>query len=328
MGPGVHPWACRDWEGGRVKPMKRVLIFANPIAGRGRGGDTAEMLRRAIAQRGYEASVVLSRAETSGFRCEAGEVSAAIVIGGDGTLRSVAQWVMDGAGCKGEAGAGAFAYPLLLVPMGTANLMASHLGIAWHDRRLGEEVCGALETRRVVHVDAASANGALCLLVAGVGFDAAVIHELSRRRARPISKASYLRPIWRALGGYRFGGLSVTVDGRRVFETAPALALVGNVREYGTGFAMLPMARSDDGLLDVCVMPCGSRRELVGLFLSAATGRHVRRKGVVYARGKRIEIESAQALPVQVDGEAAGFTPLRIDLLPWRIPFIVRAEHE
>jgi hypothetical protein len=47
---------------------------------------------------------------------------------------------------------------------------------------------------------------------------------------------------------------------------------------------------------------------------------------VVYRTGKQITIESTFPVPIQVDGEAAGHTPLAIELLPWRIPFVVPAD--
>ena len=39
-----------------------------------------------------------------------------------------------------------------------------------------------------------------------------------------------------------------------------------NVAEYGTGSPVLPLAKSDDGLLAVCVLPCASRVDLLGYY--------------------------------------------------------------
>jgi len=135
-------------------------------------------------------------------------------------------------------------------------------------------------------------------------------------------------PAVKAMTEYRFPVLEVVVDGKKVFKKAPAVALVGNIREYGTGFAILPQARPDDQLLDVCVMPVSSRRDLIKLFLSAAAGEHVNQEGVIYVKGRKVRIESTTPVPVQVDGEAAGMTPVEIDLLPCRIPFIVPPESD
>ena len=55
----------------------------------------------------------------------------------------------------------------------------------------------------------------------------------------------------------------------------------------------------------------------------AAVRQHVRLPGAILRRAGRIEIDSEPALPVQVDGDAAGHTPVRIELLPLRLPFIV-----
>ena len=44
---------------------------------------------------------------------------------------------------------------------------------------------------------------------------------------------------------------------------------------------------------------------------------------MAYAKGARVRVTSAHAVPVQVDGEAAGFTPVEIELLPKRVAFVV-----
>jgi diacylglycerol kinase family enzyme len=214
--------------------------------------------------------------------------------------------------------------PLLVVPVGTANLMGQHLGVRWDEEHLEDEVVAALLGRRVVQLDAARADERLLLLVAGVGFDAAIVHEVARRRKGPITKGSYIGPALAALWEMRdVPFLNVVVDGREIAREVPGMVFVGNIPQYGTGFAVLPEARPDDGVLDVCVMPCRSRGELVSLFLHAAAGEHLQMEGVKYVKGRQVSIESARPVPVQIDGEAAGFTPLKIELLPVRLPFIV-----
>jgi diacylglycerol kinase family enzyme len=102
-----------------------------------------------------------------------------------------------------------------------------------------------------------------------------------------------------------------------------AVAFVGNVPEYGTGFHILPHARSDDEVLDICAMPARSAKELVDHFLRAAAGEHLMGEGVVYAKGRRIRVTSDRPVAVQADGDPAGFTPIEIDLLATRVAFIV-----
>ena len=300
--------------------MDEVLIFANPIAGRGKGKAVAQALRRGLEQMGFAVELFTKRADSAAWDPQGKRILAAVVIGGDGTLRGVAQLAID----HGQR-AGAELYPLLIVPMGTANLMGKHLGLSWDHEHLAEQVGRTLREHRVVELDVASTEGGIFLLMAGIGFDAWVVHELDRVRAGPIDYTKYVLPAIRAVQQYKFPSIRVTVDGKRIFSEAPGLALVGNVKEYGTGFPLLPLARPDDGLLDVCVMPCASRRDLASLILAAAGGEHLKHEGVVYVKGKNVLIESAEPVPVQVDGEPAGRTPLEIGLLPRRIPFMVPA---
>jgi YegS/Rv2252/BmrU family lipid kinase len=295
----------------------RVLIFANPIAGRGRGKRLAQGLGARLAQRGHDTQLILTIPESiDGAILRAASADAVIVVGGDGSLRGVAEVLIRHLPEDQLP-------PILVVPLGTANLMARHLGINWRARGFESAVTVALEKRQSTYVDVARAGEQIFLLIAGVGIDGAVVHELSRIRKGPIDLTSYVLPAALALQGYSYPPLRVAVDGREVFKMAPGMAFVGNVREYGTGFPILPHALSDDGLLDVCVLPCRSRPEAINLVLRAAAGEHLGVEGVVYAKGRQIRIDSKVQIPVQLDGDAAGHTPIQIELLPVRLPFIV-----
>ncbi len=295
--------------------MEDVLIFTNPIAGRGMGVVIARQLEHRLVADGYRVQVHIDRAED----LPAGQLPpiarAAIVIGGDGTLRSVTQHLIDANPNSVP--------PLLPIPLGTANLMGRHLGINWDRRNFAGDVSAAVRARKLVNLDAGRANGRIFLLMVGVGFDAGVVHELDRVRAGPIQFSSYALPMLSVLGSYHYPAIGVWADDREIFPPAPAVAFVGNVAEYGTGFPVLPLARPDDGLLDVCVLPCRSTGDLAHWALLAAAGEHLQSEGAVYVRAKRVSIVSKRATPVQIDGDPAGQTPVIVDLLPFKLPFIV-----
>ena len=294
--------------------VESVNIFANPVAGRWQGKAIAHRLESRLRADGYAVTTSFDRPDDISANAIGDSTRAIIVIGGDGTLRAVAGRIMS---LRGDIP------PLLPVPLGTANLMFRHLGFKWDDDGLEDGVSDAIRQLRIRTVDAATGNGALFLLMAGIGFDAQVVHDLDRIRTGPIHKLSYLMPAVMALRDYTFPALRVTVDGTVVWRSNPAVAFIGNVKEYGVGFAMLPFARPDDALLDICIMPVQSRMELVQWFLQAAAGQHVWSDKIKYLNGKNILIESKNPVPVQLDGDSAGFTPLNISLLPQRVPFIV-----
>lgn len=298
-----------------------VLLFANPIAGRGRGLKIARRVEEHLRASGFEVRSFLERPEEirrEQLHCPV-PATAAIAVGGDGTLRAVADMLLR---CEVSP-----VPPLLVVPLGTANLMGRHLGIDWDVRdwrgQLPDRLVQVLQLRRIVRLDAARANDRLFLLMAGVGIDGQIVHELARVRRGPIDLTSYVLPAALALTGYSYPAIRVEIDGSPAFGPAPGMAFIGNVPEYGTGFPILTQARSDDGLLDICILPCRSRAEALRLLLHAAVGEHLLAGGVIYAKAKTVRVSSDEPVPVQVDGDASGHTPLDIRLLPQRLPFIV-----
>src|SRR5947209_8691988 len=141
--------------------MRPVLIFANPIAGRGKGKKIAQRLEQRLRSEGYAVRVFLERANGIKRSQLDPDAVAAIVIGGDGTVRAVADRLF-GKICKQLPGEGPVKCgpvriqdvppglfdlnenpeppvldpPLLVIPMGTANLMGKHLGLQWNDEHV------------------------------------------------------------------------------------------------------------------------------------------------------------------------------------------------
>ena len=298
--------------------MDEVLLFANVIAGKGRGKAIAARLSHALGQAGYGVRPLFDPPSQIPLERIRGErpAKAVIVIGGDGTLRNVTERLLDAFGPLAIP-------PVLVVPLGTANLMAQHLGIRWRDANAAPAIVAAIKRGKVAWIDASRANGQLFLLTVGAGMDGRIIHELDRIRSGPIDLTSYALPVALAMQRYVFEPITVTVDGRRIFGPAPGMAFIANAPEYGLGFPLLPDAKSDDGLLDVCVLPCRDRGQMLSLLLSAAAGEHMNTEGARYEKGVRIGVTADNPVPVQVDGEAGGFTPLDIELLPVKVPFIV-----
>jgi diacylglycerol kinase family enzyme len=299
-----------------------VLIFANPIAGRGRGASTARRLEGALRYAGYKPECVFDKPATAPIphdRDPGEEVHAAISIGGDGTLRGVVSRLA----CYPQR-CDHPPPPMLVIPTGTANLMGTNLGINWSNTDLERRVVETLGAYRLVPRDAATANGTLFLVVTGAGLDGQIIHELERRRTGPISLLSYALPSALSLRNWKYPPITVEADGRRIFGPEPGMAMVGNIKEHGIGFSFLPHAIPDDGLLDVLAFPCRDVFQGFEQLLAAASGHLVENEGTVYltARKARI-ITTGEPVPVQADGEAAGFTPLEVELLPFQVPFLI-----
>ncbi len=289
------------------------MIFANPIAGRGRSQLIAHDLERQLRGEGYTVETFWQRPADVPTDRITPPARAAITIGGDGTLRAAIDRLL----------AANVLPPLLPIPLGTANMMGKHLGIRFGKWDLVPRVSYALRNAKPRLLDAGRANGQVFIQVVGVGFDANVVYHLDRLRRGPISFWSYMLPSALSLLEYEPHPLTVKVDGQEVFAEQCGFAFIGNLRQYGTGFPILVHARPDDGLLDVCAVQCESREKLIHLFLTAAVGEHPYIEGSVYRKGKHVEVTSSSKVRVEIDGDPGGFTPVSIDLLPMKLPFIV-----
>jgi YegS/Rv2252/BmrU family lipid kinase len=292
-----------------------LIMFANPIAGRGKALRIADALRDRLNGHYALENFSLPAVMMDPTRLKAtGKPSAVVCIGGDGTLQAVGEVLLKQWNDPP---------PILLVPLGTANLIAKHLKVPWSEPRDAGRIIEALKHRKLKSIDACRCNGRLFLAVAGVGFDAQVVHNLHRNRSGPITKQSYVLPAVTTLRDYCFPQVRVSVDGKEVFKEGAGLVYVGNVREYGTGVPMLPHARSDDQLLDICILPCKSKRQALHWMMRAAIDEHIGEEGAIYLRGRHVRIDSPTPIPIQLDGEAAGHTPADIELLRHQLAFIV-----
>ncbi len=194
----------------KMSSIETVAIVANPIAGQGKGRATADRVCATLRRRGMNAIEIFDL--TAESIAPLSSADAVVAIGGDGTLRTVARRCL---------AAGGPMPPLLPVPMGTANLMGRHLGIDWQAADLEDRIFQSLRRAQTAMFDAAQCNGELFLLMAGVGIDGQIVHELDRMRRGPINYASYALPAALAIASYRYPPIQVIADEEEIFPSRP-----------------------------------------------------------------------------------------------------------
>ena len=206
-------------------------------------------------------------------------------MGGDGTVRACAQAL---------AGGG---IPLAIVPWGTANLTARALGVPTGlDAALGVGF-GRHERR----IDLAVADGITYAAMAGIGVDAAVVGATPGRfKARAGWLAYAAAGARHALGPHTT--FELRLDGAPLTRRARSV-VVGNAGLLPGGFALLPDARLDDGLLDVGILAPSSPLGWARVAYRIMAGSRYEDGQLERYRARRIEIRAAAELPREVDGE-------------------------
>lgn len=241
-----------------------------------------------------------------------GEFDAVIAAGGDGTIRAVAM------------GAAGTSLPVGIIPLGTGNVMRFEIGLKPNAKDVAETLLHGPD----VVVEGGVVNGTPFYLMAGAGFDGRIVQALNQRTKRLLGRLAYGGPITRTLwaGPDR---LEVAIDG-----TAPVTAswaIVTNASRYGGSFVLTRQTTlAHPGLVAVLVTG-KSRLALLSASLALAMGRlaHADRlpAGITARPCRRVEIKSATPVPVEIDGDDGGTTPLVVEAGRTPVRFIVPAAY-
>jgi diacylglycerol kinase family enzyme len=289
--------------------VKDVYAIINPVSGRRNLGEFLPAIRSALAREGVGLTCRVTAGHGDAARLAEAvpdSARAILVVGGDGTVRDVA-------GARvGRPG------PLAILGGGTENIVAKALRMP----RDPEQIAGLILHGRPQPMDVGVVNGRKFLIITGVGFDAEVVHRLHAVRAGHISHFDYFWPIWRTFWAHTFPPVRVDVDGIRVFE-GRGLVFVGVLRRYSLGLQLLARAVHDDGLLDVCVYPCGSRSGLLRHAMQTLFRKHVTTGDAIYLHGRHVDITSDVPVPLQIDGDVGDTLPARLGIIPQGVAFLV-----
>ncbi len=292
----------------------RGRVIMNPAAGQShRLSDLDETLGYLVRQ-GWELSLYETHRPN-----QAGELArqaategldVVLVVGGDGTVNEVV---------NGLAGSNT---ALAVLPMGTGNVWAREQGISLEPIEAARELLqGQVRT-----VDLGLAGSRYFLLMASVGFDAAVVRALSGEGKQAFWPLGYiLKGITIALN---FAGKEtvVTLDDREV-DAEALFIVIGNTRLYGGVVQITHQATMDDGLLDVCIFRGKGGLSLLSLYaLAAVLKMQERTGGVDYYRAREVTVSSETPLHVQTDGEAIGTTPMTFRVVPRSLRVLVPRE--
>jgi YegS/Rv2252/BmrU family lipid kinase len=281
-------------------PARRVLVIANPEAGRRRGGAAGDAAARVFASAGLD--VELRRTERPGDATRWGADAArngfdlVVVAGGDGTVNEAA---------NGLAGTGV---ALGVAPAGTMNLVARLLGLPLDP---AGAVLRIVDGYRPLSFRPGTAAGRLFLLMAGAGFDAWVLRELLRSAVGKIGFGDYVRGALRGLSTYPFPRLAVRIDDRSIVAHT---AIVGRAPLYGGFLRPTPHARLDVDRLELCALD-GHAVRLALTLPRLWSGAHAACDGVTLAPTGRVEVTApCSDIPYHLDGELSGELPVTIEL--------------
>ncbi len=258
-----------------------------------------------------------------------------IVIGGDGTLSAVSEWLIErDHDC-----------PIAIVPAGTGNNLARGLGLPLDTVRALEI---AFRGERLRALDAvryqgkAEGRARIMIQTAALGFPAEIAarydalrrHSFFRYLCAPAGPYVYRLLALAGLGeqrrkerrGENLLDVECRLPGERLRETVFAIFL-GNEKSLGGNFCPCPRAEVDDGLLDICLVRAGTGAGYLRLFRSVIRGEHLALERTVVYRQTRgpVEIELSAPSLFLADGDLwLKDSSFRLEVLPHRFRVIVK----
>ena len=284
-----------------------VAIQRNPISGTGTRASLIIDLIRYLKQKGIRPRLFSNRErmqELLRVRSQENPPVCVVAAGGDGTVQDLINRYPD--------------QRIAILTLGTENLMARYLGIPRSGVFVGEMISRGA-TREI---DLCQMQQQRFILMASVGFDAAVVADLTEFRKGNISHLSYLKPLWRTIRSYPYEPLLISTD-QSSEEITAYHAIIVNIPAYGLKLNFSPTANDADGLLDVILFKKKGLLSTLKYLYQIVRGSHLNSPDVQRIQANRIQIRSDRPVPVQTDGDATGLTPLEITVLPRAGRFIV-----
>ena len=268
-----------------------VGIIINPVAGRHyphAAHSRTQLADQVLNTEGIDGEVKLTDGRGSAYTIAEEMISSGartvVAWGGDGTINEVARAIVDAGITLG------------VVPGGSGNGFARGLGLESQPRpALKTALTGPTRL-----IDSGEIDRRLFINVAGVGFDAHLAGVFNHLRVR--GRWSYFSSGIRELLTYCSSRYTVSSDRQR-FTMDAFLVTIANGPEYGLGAIIAPMARFDDGALDVISV---APRSPVSLLLQARrlfSGSIHCLPEVRFISGAEMEISADHPLNFHVDGE-------------------------
>ncbi|HEY2790211.1 MAG TPA: diacylglycerol kinase family protein [Gaiellales bacterium] len=184
-----------------------------------------------------------------------------------------------------------------IVPCGTANLLATNLGIP-------KDIDGAVAVGlhgRLRRIDVPAMNGERFAVMAGVGFDADMIAGADGRLKERLGRAAYL---WTGTKSFRAQPFSakIRVDGSPWFSGTASCILAGNVGALFGGVQVFADAEPDDGLLDLAVITAEGVAQWWGTVGRTIAGSLEASPHCRVTRGHRVKVKLDRKVLYEVDG--------------------------
>ena len=291
---------------------KATVFLVNPASDNGATGRRWPELAHRAARLGLSGETLFS--ERPGHLIELarsavdGGATLVIAVGGDGTLNEVV---------NGIAGRDV---DLATIPLGTGMDFGRTYGIP---TKFEDAVRLALEGKpRTIDAGRVSyrtwggedaerwfAN------VGSVGMSGAVAQRANGMSKALGGKATFFYALTRVFFEWENTDVTVRFNGEERHGKMHDV-IVANGVWHGGGMMLAPDARPDDGVFDVIMIGDVGKVDFLTTAPKLYKGKHVGHPKIEVVRTARVEVDAAERLPIELEGEQVGTTPATFEVVP------------
>jgi diacylglycerol kinase (ATP) len=291
---------------------EKAVFLVNPASGNGATGKRWPELAHRASMLGLEGESLFSDRPGHLIELARGAVDAGarlvVAVGGDGTLNEVVNGI---AGRDVE---------LATIPLGTGMDFVRTYGIPMKfDGAVRVALDGATRTIDAGRVQYRTWSGEDAerwfANVGSVGMSGAVAQRANGMSKALGGKATFFYALTRVFLEWENTEVTVTLDdGER--RGLMHDVVVANGAWHGGGMKLAPAALPDDGLFDVVLIGDIGKVDFLTTAPKIYKGRHVAHAKVDVVRSKRVAVDAAERLPIEVEGEQIGTTPAVFEVVP------------
>ena len=290
---------------------EKAIFLVNPASANGSTAKRWPSLQQRARELGLDGEALLSEHPghlTELARGAAGEGRLLVVVGGDGTLNEVVNGLV---GTNAE---------IAVIPNGTGqDFGRTHEIPLRFDDAVRVALTGsprAIDLGRAVYrAPGGEEPSRVFANVGSAGMSGAVARRANSMSKRLGGRATFYYALVREFVAWKNTEVTVSFDdGERRGRMHDVI--VANGRWHGGGMKLAPDAHPDDGLFDVVLIGDVSKLDFVTTSPKLYHGGHVGHHRVEVVRSPTLTIEAESPIPLELDGEVAGTTPARFEVIP------------
>jgi len=289
-------------------------VVVNPVAGFSQGRRLARRVVKRLAAAGVDCAVVETTGQGDARRWAAGAgaegFDLVLAIGGDGTVQEVVAGLV---GADPQV-------PLAHLPVGTANVIALALSLPWTSRLAAEVILDG----KILPFDVGFLPDLRrhFFLMAAIGYPARIIQDSPRRLKNLFGIFSYVAAAFRNLSRPGNARLEVLAGPAPLVVKAHTVLITNLGRIQRTGLKVSPDTSPHDGRFDISLVWTRTVWDVLKIVLRLLTWRRPTRS-LRNLQASRVRIDADPPLPVQIDGEIIGTTPVLAEVVPGGVEFLV-----